>query len=65
MICVDLLLDNGEIVRIEAPNNVEDELHDSIDNAMKRRDWWSRSRFDGSRRRDAVTSKGVKSAYGP
>ena len=44
---VDLLMDNGELVRIECPNNHEDELHDSLNNCMKRKDWWSPARFDG------------------
>lgn len=44
---VDLVLDNGEIVRIECPNKFHDELHESIEHAMKRRDWWSPARFDG------------------
>lgn len=43
---VDLVLDNGEIVRIECPNKFHDELHESIEHAMKRRDWWSPARFD-------------------
>lgn len=48
---VDLVLDTGELVRIEYPDRHEDELHDSIENAMKRRDWWSPDRFDGCQAR--------------
>lgn len=44
---VDLLLDNGELVRIECPGKHEDELHDSLEHSMKRRDWWTPNRFDG------------------
>jgi hypothetical protein len=44
---VDLVLDNGEPVRIECPKKFEDDLHESIEHAMKRRDWWSPARFDG------------------
>jgi len=43
---VDLLLENGEIISIECPTKFEDELHESLENAMKRKDWWSPSRFD-------------------
>ena len=44
---LDLVLENGELVRIECPDKFEDELHDTIENSMKRRDWWSPSQFDG------------------
>ncbi len=44
---VDLLLDNGEIVRIECPGKHEDDLHQTLENAMKRRDWWSPLMFEG------------------
>lgn len=44
---VDLLMENGELVRIECPSKHEDQLHDTIEQAMKRRDWWSPSQFDG------------------
>jgi hypothetical protein len=47
MIFVDLVLDNGELVRIECPNNFEDDLYETIENAMKRREWWCPTRFDG------------------
>jgi hypothetical protein len=46
---IDLVLDNGDLVRIEAPSNVEDELHDELNNAMRRRDWWATRMFDGCR----------------
>lgn len=39
--CIDLVLDNGELVCIEYKDKHEDELLDSVENAMKRRDWWS------------------------
>lgn len=44
---VDLMLDNGELVRIECPQKFEDDLHESLEHCMKRRDWWSPGRFDG------------------
>ena len=43
----DLMMDNGELVRIEYPDEHQDAFFDSIDNAMKRRDWWSPAQFDG------------------
>lgn len=47
MTLVDLLLENGELVRIECPQKHHDALYDSLENAMKRGDWWSPGRFDG------------------
>lgn len=44
---VDLLMENGELVRIECPSKHEDRLHENIEHAMKRRDWWSPSQFEG------------------
>lgn len=44
---VDLVTDNGELVRIECPQKYEDDLHRSLENCMKRRDWWSPCQFDG------------------
>ena len=44
---VDLVMDDGNLVRIECPGKFEDEFHDSIDNALKCRDQWSPGRFDG------------------
>lgn len=44
---IDLVLDTGELVRIECPAKFEDQLHDSIQHAMKRRDWWSTGQFEG------------------
>jgi hypothetical protein len=38
---IDLVLDNGEIVRVELPKKFEDEVREDIDNAMRRRDWWA------------------------
>ena len=46
-IWIDLVLDNGELVRIECPSKFEDKLYDTINAAMKRRDWWSPTMFDG------------------
>ncbi|MCU7877150.1 MAG: hypothetical protein KZQ84_10170 [Candidatus Thiodiazotropha sp. (ex Lucinoma borealis)] len=44
---VDLIMDNGELVRIECPSKHEDDLHKSLEHCMKRRDWWSPYQFDG------------------
>lgn len=44
---VDLMMDNGELVRVECPSKYEDELHETLENSMKRGEWWSPSRFDG------------------
>ena len=46
---VDLVLDSGELVRIECPSKFEDELHDSLEHSLKRGDWWAPTRFDGCR----------------
>lgn len=44
---IDLVLDNGELVRIELPQKLEDEVREDIDTALRRRDWWSISTIDG------------------
>lgn len=44
---VGLLLDNGELVRIECDAKYEDVLHESIENRLKRGDLWCPSQFDG------------------
>lgn len=44
---VDLVLETGEIVRVECPSKHEDEMHVTLENAMKRGDWWSPQQFDG------------------
>ena len=43
----DLMIENGEIARIEYPEKHIDAFFESIDNARKRRDWWSPSQFEG------------------
>lgn len=45
---IDLLLLNGELVRIECKVDHFDEVMDSIDNARKRNDWWSVVMFEGT-----------------
>lgn len=47
-IWIDLLLLNGEIVRIEGKSRNEDEILNTIENAMKRRDWWSVRQWEGT-----------------
>lgn len=42
----DLVLDNGELVQIEYPTEVEDDFWESIENTMKRGDWWSPIKFN-------------------
>lgn len=49
MIYVDLVLDNGGIVRVQCPDRFNDEFMESIDNARRLRDWWSPERFEGCR----------------
>lgn len=46
-VMVDLVLDTGELVRIGCPGKHEDELYESLENAMKIREWWAPGRFDG------------------
>ena len=43
----DLLMDNGELVRIEYPDEHEDDFYDALENTLKRRDWWSTAILDG------------------
>lgn len=47
VVFVDLVTDAGQLVRIECPKKFEDQLHDSLNNAMQRGDWFSCARFDG------------------
>lgn len=44
---VDLVLEDGELVRIECPDKHHDELYETLQQAMKRRDLWSPGRFNG------------------
>ncbi|MEY4387666.1 MAG: hypothetical protein RLY20_2949 [Verrucomicrobiota bacterium] len=44
---IDLVLDNGEIVRVELPEKFEDDVREDIDNALHRRDWWAVRCYDG------------------
>jgi hypothetical protein len=46
-VILDLVIDNGELVRIEGPAEFEDEIYETIENAMKRRDWWAARQWDG------------------
>lgn len=45
-VLVDLILDNGELVRIGCPGQHEDEFMDSINNAIKMADEWSPRQFE-------------------
>lgn len=49
MTYADLVLDTGELVRIECPADVEDAFFESLEHAMKRGDWWSPGQFEGCR----------------
>jgi hypothetical protein len=44
---VDLVLDTGEFIRIECPEKFTDELHETLENSMKRKEWWSVSQWEG------------------
>lgn len=44
---LDLVTKSGELIRIVCPSTFEDELHETVENALKIRDWWSPSQFDG------------------
>lgn len=44
---IDLVMDNGELVRIECPDKYSDECYDSLEHAMKLGNWWSPHQFDG------------------
>lgn len=41
----DLVLDTGELVRITYPECFSDAFFESLEAAMKRRDWWSPVQF--------------------
>ena len=43
----DLVLDTGELIRMEIPHKFEDDFLTAIEDAMKRKDWFSTSQFDG------------------
>ena len=43
----DLLLDNGEIVRLEINDKYYDEFMEMVNNSMKTGDWLYMNRFDG------------------
>lgn len=47
MIYADLVLDTGELVRVECLSKFEDDFWESIYNAIKLREMWSPSRFSG------------------
>lgn len=47
IVCVDLVTETGQIIRIECPAKFEDELYDSLDNERKRGGWWCPAQFDG------------------
>ena len=46
---IDLVTDNGEIIRIEVPPKFTDDALETIENAMKRKDWWSVRQWDGAK----------------
>lgn len=44
---IDLVLDSGELVRVELPNKVEHDVREDMDNALRRRDWWAVHCYEG------------------
>ncbi len=46
---IDLMMDNGELVKIEYPSEHMDNVLETLDNAIKRRDRWSVNQWDGCR----------------
>lgn len=44
---IDLILDTGEMVRVEVPKKWADDACDLIENTMKRRDWFCAASIDG------------------
>lgn len=44
---IDLLIDSGEIVRLEIPSKHEDECREHIEHSMKTRDWFHACRWEG------------------
>jgi hypothetical protein len=47
MIFIDLVMENGELVRIEVPDEHEYECWDAIENSMKTRGFFSPGRWEG------------------
>ena len=43
---IDLVLDNGELVRVSFLSKFYDDVYETIENTMKRRDWWSSAQWD-------------------
>jgi hypothetical protein len=43
----DLVLDTGELIRLECPEKYQDEFYESINNSMKMRERWSAQQWDG------------------
>lgn len=46
---IDLLMENGELVRIEVPDKHADACYEALETSMKRKDWWCPSMFDGAK----------------
>ena len=44
---IDLVMDNGELTRMEVPEQHYDELWEHIEHSMKRGDWLSPARYRG------------------
>lgn len=53
---IDLLLDNGELVRVEHDPEHTDEIHEAIENTMKREDWWGVATYEGT----SATYRGIR-----
>ena len=44
---IDLVMDNGNLVRIECKTRDEDEVRDTLENALKTGGWWAPARWEG------------------
>lgn len=46
MTFLDLVLDNGSLVRIECKTRDEDEVRETLENALKTGGWWAPAPWD-------------------
>ena len=45
--CMDLVLDNGELVRVEYPSDVMDDIWEEIENSTKTKNWFCPQNWEG------------------
>ncbi|MEO7933239.1 MAG: hypothetical protein ABIT76_08795 [Chthoniobacterales bacterium] len=43
---LDLVLNSGQLIRVEAPATIQDEVYRSVENSLKLREWWSPQMFN-------------------